>query len=79
MQPRTLHANSFVTIRTHLFVSPFMFQEDEQAEVEAQQELSNLVNYFQPVSFRGFEAAESMFHLDTTSLCSLNWFEFHQL
>ncbi|XP_065655400.1 1-phosphatidylinositol 4,5-bisphosphate phosphodiesterase classes I and II isoform X4 [Hydra vulgaris] len=33
-------------------------EEEEAPEVEAQQELSELVNYFQPVHFRGFEKAE---------------------
>ncbi|XP_057303429.1 1-phosphatidylinositol 4,5-bisphosphate phosphodiesterase beta-1-like [Hydractinia symbiolongicarpus] len=33
-------------------------EEEEQPEVEAQQELSDLVNYFQPVHFRGFDRAE---------------------
>ncbi|XP_066916251.1 1-phosphatidylinositol 4,5-bisphosphate phosphodiesterase beta-4-like isoform X2 [Clytia hemisphaerica] len=33
-------------------------EEEEQEEVEAQQELSELVNYFQPVHFRGFDKAE---------------------
>jgi len=36
-------------------------EEDEAiAEEEAQQELSDLVNYFQPVHFRGFERAEKL-------------------
>ena len=34
-------------------------KEEEQEEVEAQQELSELVNYFQPVHFKGFDKAES--------------------
>ncbi|XP_065679291.1 1-phosphatidylinositol 4,5-bisphosphate phosphodiesterase classes I and II isoform X2 [Hydra vulgaris] len=35
-------------------------EEEETPEVEAQQELSELVNYFQPVHFRGFERAEKV-------------------
>lgn len=39
----------------------FSLKEEEEEEVEAQQELSELVNYFQPVHFKGFDKAESMY------------------